>query len=61
MLPRSNCRRKAKLKSGSDLKIGVDFSVTVNVESAKNVEGELRQVLEDLGLAYKIRIEQSLL
>ncbi|HKZ40325.1 MAG TPA: hypothetical protein VJ044_05145, partial [Candidatus Hodarchaeales archaeon] len=48
-----------KLKSGSDLKIGVDFSVTINAESARNVESELRQTLEDLGLNTKIRIEKS--
>jgi hypothetical protein len=48
-----------KLKSGSDLKIGVDFSVTISAESARSFEGELRQVLEDLGLNTKIRIEKS--
>jgi hypothetical protein len=47
-----------KLKSGSDLKIGVDFSVTVNAESARSVESDLRQILEDLGLKGKISIEQ---
>jgi hypothetical protein len=46
-----------KLKSGSDLKIGVDFSVTVNAESARSVESDLRQILEDLGLKGKIQIE----
>ncbi len=48
-----------KLKSGSDLKIGVDFSVTVNAESARSIESDLRQILEDLGLSRKIQIEQS--
>jgi hypothetical protein len=48
-----------KLKSGSDLKIGVDFSVTVNAESARNIESDLRQILEDLGLRDKIQIEES--
>ena len=47
-----------KLKSGSDLKIGVDFSVTINTESARSVEAELRQILEDLGLKDKITIEE---
>jgi hypothetical protein len=46
-----------KLKSGSDLKIGVDFSVTVSAESAKSVESDLHQILEDLGLKGKINIE----
>ena len=48
-----------KLKSGSDLKIGVDFTVTINAESVRNMEFDLRQILEDLGLKDKIKIEQS--
>jgi hypothetical protein len=48
-----------KLKSGADLKIGVDFSVTINAESARSIESEIRQILEDLGLGSKIRIENS--
>jgi len=48
-----------KLKAGSDLTIGVDFSVTVNVESARSLESDLRQILEDLGLGSKIKIEQT--
>ena len=47
-----------KLKSGSDLKIGVDFSVTINAESVRSVESDLRQILEDLGLSGKIRVEK---
>jgi len=47
-----------KLKSGSDLKIGVDFSVTISTESARSVESDLRQILEDLGLSAKIRFEE---
>jgi hypothetical protein len=48
-----------KLKSGSDLKIGVDFSVVVNTELVKSIESDLRQILEDLGLKEKIQIERS--
>jgi hypothetical protein len=48
-----------KLKSGSDLKIGVDFSVTLNAESVRSIESEIRQIIEDLGLKGKINIEQS--
>jgi hypothetical protein len=48
-----------KLKSGADLKIGVDFSVTFSAESARGVESDLRQILEDLGLQDKIKIEGS--
>jgi ORF6N domain len=46
-----------KLKSGSDLKIGVDFSVTINAEAFRNMESEIKQVLDDLGLTGKIKIE----
>lgn len=46
-----------KLKSGSDLKIGVDFSVTVSAESTRSLESDLRQILDDLGLTGKIRFE----
>jgi hypothetical protein len=46
-----------KLKSGTDLKIGVDLSVTVNAESARSIESDLRQILEDLGLKGRINIE----
>jgi hypothetical protein len=46
-----------KLKSGSDVKIGVEFSVTVNADSARSVESDLRQIIEDLGHKGKIQIE----
>ncbi len=48
-----------KLKSGDDLKIEIDFSVSLNVESIRSLETDLRQAVEDLGLGGKIRIEQS--
>jgi hypothetical protein len=46
-----------KLRSGSDLKIGVDFSVTLKADTAQNVVAELRQILEELGLTGTVRIE----
>ena len=46
-----------KLKSGSDLKIDVGFSVTLNAESARSMESDLRQIIEDLNLRDKIRFE----
>lgn len=48
-----------KLRSGNDLKIDVGFSVSIDAKLAGNFESELRQILEDLGLADKIRIEKS--
>ena len=46
-----------KLRSGSDLKVGVDFSVTVKADSAPHLLEELHQVVEELGLAGTVRIE----
>ncbi len=46
-----------KLRSGTDLRVGVDFSVTVNASSAGSLASELRQVLQELGLAELVRIE----
>jgi hypothetical protein len=46
-----------KLKSASDLKIDVGFSVTLNAESARSMESDLRQIIEDLNLRDKIRFE----
>ena len=47
----------AKLSTGENLKVGVDFSVTVKGEIAQSMETELHQALEDLGLQHSIRIE----
>lgn len=46
-----------KLRSGTDLKVGVDFSVTVSTDIADNLISDLQQALEDLGLTDKVRIE----
>lgn len=46
-----------KLRSGADLKIGVDFSVTVNTKLEKSYESEIRQIIDDLGLTGRIKVE----
>jgi len=46
-----------KLRSGSELKIGVEFTVTVEAAFAQHFESELRQILEDLGLSTRVRID----
>ena len=46
-----------KLRSGSDLRIGVDFSVTLSAEAASGLANELRQVLQELGLSETVRVE----
>jgi hypothetical protein len=35
----------------------VDFSVTVNAAGAANLASELRQILQELGLADAVRVE----
>jgi hypothetical protein len=46
-----------KLRSGSDLKVGVDFSVTLKADSAPNGVAELQQILQELGLTSTVRSE----
>ena len=46
-----------KLRAGTDLTVGVDFSVTVNAAMAGTLASELRQILQDLGLSERVRIE----
>jgi hypothetical protein len=37
-----------KLRSGSELKIGLEFSVTVSADTANGLAAELRQILQEL-------------
>ena len=46
-----------KLRSGSGLIIGIEFSVTVDGQLAQGFEADLKQILEDLGLTDRVRIE----
>ena len=46
-----------KLRTGNHLSVGIDLSVTVDPHSAQNVESDLRQALDDLGIADRLRIE----
>jgi len=46
-----------KLRSGSDLTIGLEFTVTVKAENAASLTTELRQILQELGLADVVRVE----
>jgi len=48
-----------KLRSGSDLRVGVDFSVTVDRDVAGSLTSDLRQILNDLGLADKVQIRDA--
>jgi len=46
-----------KLKIGTDVKTTVSFSVTIDLSQAPTVEADLRQILGDLGLSGKVKIE----
>ncbi|MAE69794.1 MAG: hypothetical protein CME06_04910 [Gemmatimonadetes bacterium] len=46
-----------KLRSGTDLKVGVEFSVDVEAPGADALTADLRQVLDDLGLTGGVEVE----
>ena len=46
-----------KLRSGDDLRVGIDFSVSLPADAAAAIEPDLRQILDELGLAGRLRIE----
>ena len=46
-----------KLRSANQLTLSIDLSVTVGSQFAPNMETELRQILNDLGLSERVRIE----
>jgi len=48
-----------KLRSGSELKIGIEFSVTVETGVAQSFQMDLKQILDDLGLAECVRVEMA--
>ncbi len=48
-----------KLRSADDLSVGNEFSVSVGAAFAKNMETELTQILNDLGLGDRVRVERS--
>ena len=46
-----------KLRKGEDLDVGVEFSVSVGSQLAPSMEAELKQILSDLGLSGRIKVE----
>ena len=48
-----------KLRSGEDLKAGIEFSVTVDSTSAASLENDLRQILADLAITERVTISRS--
>ena len=45
-----------KLRSGSQLRLGLEFSVTVSADSANGLASELRQILQDLGFGETVKV-----
>jgi hypothetical protein len=46
-----------KLRSGSELRLGLDFTVDLEADQVTAFQTELRQALQDLNLAQAVRIE----
>jgi hypothetical protein len=57
MWNRLGTRVLPKLRAGSNLRIGVDLSVTVSADVGPALEAELRQILQELGLGESVRFE----
>jgi uncharacterized protein DUF499 len=47
-----------KLRMGNDLRVNVDLSVSLNTGLVQSMASELRQILQDLDLEDRLRIEQ---
>jgi hypothetical protein len=54
---RLGARLLPKLRSGTELKVDVEFVVKVDGALAVHLERDLRQILDDLGLAGSVRTE----
>jgi len=48
-----------KLRLGDGLAVGIDFTVKIATPTAKNMEADLHQILADLGLEDRVKIERS--
>ena len=46
-----------KLRSGSDLRVNVEFFLSVNSQFAQSLEMELKQILDDLSIGDRVRVE----
>ena len=48
-----------KLRAGSDLRIGLEFTVSVRADSAGNLATELQQILQELGLGESVQVQEG--
>ncbi|MCY4352238.1 MAG: hypothetical protein OXC45_03915, partial [Gemmatimonadetes bacterium] len=54
---RLGTRLLPKLRSGDDLSVGIELSVSVDSQFAQNLGMELKQILDDLNLGDRVRVE----
>ena len=47
------------MRSGANLRVGIDLSVTVGAASAGAMEADLKQILDDLGLGGRVGVGRS--
>ena len=47
------------MRSGADLWIGLEFTVTVKADTAGSLTAELHQILPELGLGKAVRVEEG--
>ena len=47
-----------KLRKGEGLSVGIEFSVSVGSQLTPHMEAELKQILSDLGLSDRIKVER---
>jgi hypothetical protein len=48
-----------KLRSGDGLRVGIDFSVSVEPAVASNLEKEIKLILKELSLDQRVRVERG--
>jgi hypothetical protein len=48
-----------KLRSGKELQVGIDFQVSLKADQALSMKSDISQILDDLGLSGRVRIEES--
>jgi hypothetical protein len=46
-----------KLKSGTDLHVGLEVSLSLDADGASSLRHEIQQILEDLKLDGKVQVE----
>ena len=54
---RLGTRLLPKLRSGDDLSVGIELSVSVDSQFAQNLRTELKQILDDLNLGDRVHVE----